>query len=213
MKARTEDPLNMIISGIGGQGNILLSRLIGRVLAVKGYHLTIGETFGAAQRGGSVFSSMRISSEKDYGPLIPEGRGHVILSLEPLETLRTLTVFGNPEVLTVTNMEPIYPVGVLSKRARYPELGAIRRAITNFSGKSWFLNATEVAVELQAPMTANIVMLGALTGIGAIPVTLEEVEEEVRKSFPREIAAVNIGAVKRGNDLVREQEVESGRER
>ena len=119
----TQDPQNLIVCGIGGQGNILLSRMIGRILTGKGYRVNIGETFGAAQRGGSVYSSMRVSKTRDFGPLVPEGSAHLILSLEPLETLRMLQLYGNPDVLTVTNVQPIYPVGVLSKRVKYPEPG------------------------------------------------------------------------------------------
>lgn len=62
------DPYNLIVCGVGGQGNILIARLIGRILAENGYHLAIGETFGAAQRGGSVFSSLRISKST---PMVP----------------------------------------------------------------------------------------------------------------------------------------------
>ena len=68
------DPLNLIICGVGGQGNILISRMIGRILSGKHYYVTIGETFGAAQRGGAVYSSMRISQKRYYGPLIPKAR-------------------------------------------------------------------------------------------------------------------------------------------
>jgi len=60
----------LIVCGVGGQGNILLSRMIGRILIGKGYLVNIGETFGAAQRGGSVFSSLRISKKRNYGPLV-----------------------------------------------------------------------------------------------------------------------------------------------
>jgi indolepyruvate ferredoxin oxidoreductase beta subunit len=116
------DPLNLIACGVGGQGNILISRMIGRVLTRNDYLVTIGETFGAAQRGGPVFSSLRISKKKYYGPLIPEGKAHVILGLEPLETPRILNTYGNPHVITVTNFHPIYPVGVLSKRLSYANL-------------------------------------------------------------------------------------------
>ena len=85
-----QDPLNVVISGVGGQGNLLLSRLIGRTLLNKGYFVAIGETLGVAQRGGAVMSNVRISEKISLGPLIPEGKAHIILSLEPLETLRML---------------------------------------------------------------------------------------------------------------------------
>ena len=94
MTAILKDPLNLVIAGVGGQGNILLSRLVGRALVKKGYFVSIGETFGAAQRGGAVMSNIRISKKMSLGPLIPEGKVHIILSLEPLETLRILIKFN-----------------------------------------------------------------------------------------------------------------------
>ena len=67
----SQEPYNLIVCGVGGQGNILIARLIGRILAGQGYCISIGETFGAAQRGGSVFSSLRLSRERYYGPSDP----------------------------------------------------------------------------------------------------------------------------------------------
>ena len=201
MSAR-KDPLNLVIGGVGGQGNILLSRMIGRILTRKGYLVNIGETFGAAQRGGAVFSSMRVSSRRNYGPLVPEGCAHLILSLEPLETLRLLTIFGNPEVKTVSNTEPIYPVGVLSKRLKYPDLEQLKRAVERLSGASWFVDATRLALGLDAPIVANIVMLGALAAVKEIPVSEEDVEEEIRESLPASKVGLNLEAMSAGIEAV-----------
>jgi len=196
------DPINLIICGIGGQGNILLSRIIGRILTRKGYKVNIGETFGAAQRGGAVYSSVRISKKNNYGPLVPEGHGHVILSLEPLEALRSLCTFGNPEVITLTNTAPIYPVGVLSKRLEYPNPEKTIETIRKLSKKSWFVNATEMAAELESPIAANMIMLGALIGSRTIPVTTEDAEEEVRRTFPTPKLDLNLEALHRGLEAI-----------
>ena len=192
------DPLNLIVCGIGGQGNILISRMIGRILTRKGYLLTIGETFGAAQRGGPVFSSLRISKRKYYGPLIPEGKAHVILSLEPMETLRTLHIYGNSQVITLTNFHPVYPVGVLSQRLVYPDLDAIKGAIQSLSMTSSFVNATEIAIELGAPIASNMVMLGALAGTEEVPLNEKDVEEEIRTTFPGSKVGLNLKALGMG---------------
>ncbi len=194
----TRDPQNLIVCGIGGQGNILLSRMIGRILTEKGYRVNIGETFGAAQRGGSVYSSMRVSKTRDFGPLVPEGTAHLILSLEPLETLRMLQIYGNPEILTVTNVQPIYPVGVLSKRVEYPKLDSLVQSIRDLSANTWVLNATQIAMELDAPIVANIVLLGALAASEALPISMEEMEEEIRRSFPDSKVELNLKALRAG---------------
>ena len=95
------DPLNLIVCGIGGQGSLLVSQIISRTLMKAGFFVTRGETFGAAQRGGAVLSTIRISRKQPYGPLVPEGRAHIVLGLEPLETLRTLKKYGNPRVMCI----------------------------------------------------------------------------------------------------------------
>jgi indolepyruvate ferredoxin oxidoreductase beta subunit len=192
------DPLNLIICGVGGQGNILISRLIGRMLSRKGYFVSVGETFGSAQRGGAVFSGLRISKEKYYGPLIPEGQGHIILSLEPLETLRILNTFGNADVITLTNSKSMYPIGVLSKRSVYPNLDKLKAAIQRLSRSSWFLNATDMAMDLGSAIMTNIVMLGALIGSNSIPLSIEEVEEEVKDTFPGPKSDLNLRALRKG---------------
>lgn len=194
----TSDPQNLIVCGIGGQGNILLSRMIGRILTKKGYRVNIGETFGAAQRGGPVYSSMRVSKTKDFGPLVPEGSAHLILSLEPLETLRMLQFYGNSDILTITNVQPIYPVGVLSKRVEYPDLNRLVRAIKELSANTWVLNATRIAVELEASIVGNIVLLGALAASEALPIGIEEMEDEIRYSFPRSKVDLNLKALRLG---------------
>ena len=194
----TNDPQNLIVCGIGGQGNILLSRMIGRILTGKGYRVNIGETFGAAQRGGSVYSSMRVSRNRDFGPLVPLGSGHLILSLEPLETLRMLPFYGNPDILTVTNIQPIYPVGVLSKRVEYPNLDRLLQAVKELSAGTWVLNATQIAMDFSAPIVANIVLLGALAASEALPISMEEVEAEIRASFPGAKVELNLKALRAG---------------
>jgi len=198
-KKRNEGKLlNLIICGVGGQGNILVSRLIGRVLSQKGYYITIGETFGAAQRGGAVFSSLRISHKAFYGPLIPKGRANVVLALEPLGSLRILNDYGNPEIMTLTNTQPVYPVGVLAGNSTYPDLPALTSAIEKLSRRSWFLNATKKAIELGAPIAANIIMLGALVGSRALPMDVQDAEEEIKNSFPPARVDLNLKALALG---------------
>ncbi len=192
------DPLNLVVCGTGGQGNILISRLIGRVLFRNGYFVSIGETFGAAQRGGAVHSSMRISKKRYYGPLIPEGKAHLILSLEPLETLRALAAYGNEDVLVVSNTEPIHPVGVLTGRTEYPDLDELTRTITELSKQAWFLNVFEMASTLGAPIVANIMLLGGLLGVDKMPLSVSDVEEEIRSTFPESKVELNLTALSLG---------------
>ena len=197
------DPLNLVISGVGGQGNLLLSRLIGRILLRKDYLVAVGETLGVAQRGGAVMSNMRISKKMLFGPLIPEGKSHIILSLEPLETLRMLVRYGNPKVVTITNFNPLFPVSVLSRKERYPDFGVLREAITQLSKSAWFVDATDMGLKLGTPIVANVIMLGALVGLNLLPVTETEIEEEIKSSFTSDRVELNIKALKMGIDAIK----------
>lgn len=197
-----EDPLNLVICGVGGQGNILLSRLIGRSLLSKGYFVAIGETLGVAQRGGAVMSNVRISEKIPFGPLIPEGKAHIILSLEPLETLRMLIRYGNQKVSTITNFNPLFPVSVLSRKDQYPDYDALKKAIIELSELAWFLDATDMGLKLGAPIVANVIMLGALVGLNLIPLTKEDIETEMMASFPRDRVELNFKALNMGINLV-----------
>jgi len=193
-----KDPLNVIVTGVGGQGNVLISQLMGRALVRAGYHVTIGETYGASQRGGAVMSHLRISRQAQYGPLIPHGQGDAILGLEPLETLRVLGQYGNPAVTVVTNSRPIYPQAVAVGAARYPSVDEIVRALEELSSRAWLINATEIALDLGASILANIVMVGALVGTDVLPLTAEELELELQESLPGDRLDLNLKAFRTG---------------
>jgi len=70
----SSDPFNLIITGVGGQGNVLASRVVGNMLMGQGLYVTIGETFGASQRGGSVMSHLRVSADSNFSPRFPKAR-------------------------------------------------------------------------------------------------------------------------------------------
>jgi len=201
-KTLMKDPLNLIITGVGGQGNVLISQLIGNALAYEGYLVTIGETYGASQRGGAVMSHMRISRETQCSPLIPEGRAHVILGMEPVETLRVLAGFGNPDVITIFNPRPVYVVGAGSGGVEYPDLDELIEAIKDLSATTWIVNATEEAQNMGRPILANVILIGGLIGSGVLPLDKESLEPVLKERFPSAFEA-NMVAFTRGMELVR----------
>lgn len=196
------EPFNLIVCGVGGQGNILISRLIGRTLTAQGYTVSIGETFGAAQRGGSVFSSLRISKKRLYGPLIPEGQANIILSLEPMEALRQMKYFGNSEVRVLSNTKIVQPADVLAGKVKSPEFDELETAIAKLSGKAWFVPATDIALDLGSAIVTNIIMLGALVGSETMPISLEQAKDEVRATVPDPKIKLNLEALNRGYNAI-----------
>ncbi|MBE9506099.1 MAG: indolepyruvate oxidoreductase subunit beta [Chloroflexi bacterium] len=196
--AITADPLNLVICGVGGQGNILLSGIVGGAYLKKGNYVTIGETFGAAQRGGAVFSSVRVSKKREYGPLMPDGHAHLILGLEPIETLRLVEKYGNPETVCISNIYPVIPASVSAAKETYPDIEDLKKAVTDMSAAVWFIDATSIALELNAPIAMNIVMAGALLGTKQLALDAEDIKAELRQSLPPDRLELNFEALSRG---------------
>jgi len=200
-KQLVKDPLNLIITGVGGQGNVMISLIIGNAFIRDGYFVTVGETYGASQRGGPVMSHMRISTETQYSPFIPDGCADIILGMEPVETLRMLGRYGNPNVVTIINPRPIYSIDVTGGYAEYPDLDNLVDTIKDLSAQTWIINATEEAQKMGSHMFANAILIGALVGSGVLPLDRKLVAPVLRETFPKEIEA-NLAAFNKGIKLV-----------
>jgi len=200
----SKDPFNVIIGGVGGQGNVLASQILGEMLVSQGYVITIGETYGASQRGGAVMSHLRISTKDQFSPLIPEGQCDLLVSLEPVETLRILDTYGNPRVMTLLNTRPIHPIDVISGDATYPEVSKVISKIKELSKRVWTLNATEIALEMGDPIFSNIVMLGALCAIDVLPIHGQGFETIIRDLLPSRLLEENLKAFDKGREVVQE---------
>jgi indolepyruvate ferredoxin oxidoreductase beta subunit len=198
----SKDPLNLIITGVGGQGNVLASQLIGRALVREDYYVTIGETYGATQRGGAVMSHLRISKESQYSPLIPEGQADVMVALEPVEALRVIGQYGNSTICAVVNSRPIYPTAVTVGDAVYPPLEKIQETIRELARRAWFVDATEIALSLGAPILTNVIMVGALAGTQLLPLAPQAFEETIRESFAGPSLSDNLQAFARGREFI-----------
>ena len=201
MKGLTKDPFNLIIAGVGGQGNLRLADIIGQALLNSGYIVAIGDTLGGAQRGGSVASQMRISSKMGYGPYIPEGQADIILGMEPIETLRVLTKYGSPATAVITSNRPISSVDLFGKRANYPVVDVIMNNIRELAGKVWIIDAVREALSLGKPIYANMILVGALVGTGLLPLPVKAIGEQLKLSSAVE-AEANMMAVGKGLAMV-----------
>ncbi len=199
-----KDPFNVIIGGVGGQGNVLASHILGQILVERGYVITIGETYGASQRGGAVMSHLRISARDQFSPLIPEGRCDLLVALEPVEALRILEPYGYPGVMTLVNTRPIFPMGVIAGDATYPEVSKVIAMIRELSSKVWVINATEIALEMGDPVFSNMAMLGALFATNTLPIDGQSFEAAIGELLPPHRLAENLKAFDKGAEAVRE---------
>ena len=179
-----KDPFNIVITGVGGQGNVMASRVLSNMLVRKGFKVTIGETFGMSQRGGSVMSHIRVSAASVWSPQIPKGAADLIVAIEPIEAIRVLAGYGNPSVKVLVNLRPIYPVGVITGEEEYPSAETIRATVTALAAEARFLAATEEAIRLGNPILGNIVMIGAVAGLGVLPIDRGLFERVIRDGMP-----------------------------
>ncbi len=196
------DPFNVIITGVGGQGNVMASRILGNMLSRKGLSVTIGETFGASQRGGSVMSHLRVSKESSWSPQIPRGQCHLVISLEPTEAMRVLAAYGNPDIKVLCNTRSIHAIGVISGEQQYPDLADLKSWVGELSAAAWFMDATEKAMELGHPILGNIMMIGAAAGIGALPLDREDFIAAISETLSADKLAVNLTAYDMGVGMV-----------
>lgn len=198
--------LNLIITGVGGQGNVLASQILGQAAVKKELCVTIGETFGLSQRGGAVMSHIRLSERGNYGPLIPPNMAHVIVGLEPLETLRTVSEYGNEETIFIANSRPIHPLNVIAGDVEYPDPEWIRDILEKAGQRLFWLNATDKALDLGGPIILNMIMLGALCALPFFPLTADDIRGVIQTVFPASKLPANVKALKLGGDVIRTYE-------
>jgi indolepyruvate ferredoxin oxidoreductase beta subunit len=201
-KLLTKDPTNIIITGVGGQGNVLASRVLAGMLVSTGYFVTIGETFGMSQRGGSVMSHLRISSKSALSPQIPQGSADIIIALEPVEALRVLVRYGNPAVAVLSNSRVVYPIGVITGDFTYPSLDEIESVLKKLTAHSWLIDATASAVELGNPVLGNIVLIGALANTAMLPFDRHSFEREITKDMSVDMRKLNLAAFDAGAKMI-----------
>jgi len=197
-----KDPYNIVVTGVGGQGNVVGSQLMGAVLVELGYKVTIGETYGATQRGGSVMSHVRLSKTRQMGPLIPPRAADLVIALEPSEAARVLGQFGNPGTVALVNTRPVYPVDVISGDRAYPEAERLLEKIGSMCKQVYFVDATKEALELGNPILANIVLIGAAAGAGLMPISEDHLARAVMDYMSPNLVEINRTAFRRGMRLV-----------
>ena len=198
--------LNVIITGVGGQGNVLASQILGNAAVSRGFHVSIGETFGLSQRGGAVMSHVRFFGGPRYSPLIPPNRADIVVGLEPLESLRIAHDYANASTLFIVNSRPIYPLNVIAGDAEYPETSWIKEVLEQCSDKLYWLEGTQIAIELGGPIMLNMVMLGALCAIEDFPIHAEDIKAVLKDIFAADKLEANYKAIERGQDLIKNHE-------
>ncbi len=176
---------NIMIVGVGGQGSLLASKLLGRILLTKGYDIKVSEVHGMSQRGGSVVTYVRFG-DKVYSPIIDKGEADFILSFELLEAAR-YTEYLRPEGKIITNTQTISPMPVITGAAQYPEhlVEKMEAAGVDITA----LDALSLAEQAGSSKAVNIVLLGKLSKF--FDFTEEEWMDAIEKSVPPKFLELN----------------------
>jgi len=197
--------VNVVIAGVGGQGNVVASEILATALARAGYRVSVGETFGASQRGGSVMSHVRAARDATPGPLIPKGLADVLLGFEPLETLRLLAEYGRETTRVVVNPRPVYPLAVQQGQATYPEPSDLLTKLAALAAEVLVVDATSFARQAGDVRAQNLAMVGGLVGTGWLPLDAATVERILTERFSDEMLRLNREAFRLGHDGVRQR--------
>lgn len=193
---------DIILSGVGGQGILSIAAIIGHAAVASGLFLKQAEVHGMSQRGGDVQSHLRLSSEPIASDLIPQGKADMIISVEPMESLRYLP-YLNASGWLVTNNKPFINI------PDYPEQDELMKHIRKVHN-SIVLDAEKLAGEAGSIKAANMVILGAASSF--LDISYEKLEKAIRAIFGKkggEIVAINLAALQAGRRVAEKQAHES----
>ena len=186
---------NVILAGVGGQGAVLASKLLARAAIGRGLPVKTAETIGMAQRGGSVFSHVRMG-EGVRSPLVGRGRADAIVAFEPAEAVRQLP-FLRPGGMVVTSDAPVIPASASTGGPAY-DLSAIMSYLRERVGEKNLVVVDAVAAEaaLDTARALNVVLLGAAARSGALgPVTVDDLVSAVRASVKPAFVDLDVRAL------------------
>ena len=178
---------NIVLTGVGGQGVITATNILGKAAVNAKTNVYVSEIHGMAQRGGSVVCTVRMGDVS--GPLLATGTADVILSTEPVEALRNIT-YANKKTKVITGINPVIPFTVAVGGEKYPELEEVFKEI-NSRAELYKIDALKIAKESGATITKNIVMLGALAATGILPFESDILLKTILDNVPAKYKDIN----------------------
>ncbi|MDO5452718.1 MAG: indolepyruvate oxidoreductase subunit beta [Acutalibacteraceae bacterium] len=186
---------NIVLCGIGGQGTVLASKLLAAAGMKKGYTVQSAETIGMAQRGGSVFSHLRMGAadEEVSSPMIALGTADILIGFEPGETVRLLP-YLKPDGQVITASRSVMPVTAALTGGSYDGADMLRYLEDNVRNLSVVDTETALA-ELGNPKVTNVLLLGYAAESGALGLTAEDLKEALKERLPEKLWDVNFKAL------------------
>jgi len=199
-KQKTEN-LRIFLTGVGGQGTLLASRVLGEAALAAGLNPLVSETHGMAQRGGIVVSTVVLGALQS--PIISMGEADIVLGFEALETFRALDRCHRG-TLVIANAAAIVPYPVAIGQAQYPEVAQMFELMAAQVGSLLAFDAGACAREAGSPLAVNMVLLGALAALGRLPFGAAEVLAVIRARTNPKFLESNLKAFKLGEAAARD---------
>jgi indolepyruvate ferredoxin oxidoreductase, beta subunit len=187
--------VRIFFTGVGGQGTLLATRMVGEAALEEGLAVTMSEIHGMAQRGGVVESSVVIGDA--FSPTIADGEADILMAFEPLEALRALPKC-HAGSLIVSSTVPVVPFTVAVGQSTYPELAALHDSIKESVADLVWLDAVELARNAGSERASNTVLVGVLAGTGRLPISKNSWEEALKKTLPVRLLKINGQAFEAG---------------
>ncbi len=196
---------NIMTSGVGGQGLMLVSNILGLTCAEFGLNIRTAETHGLAQRSGAIYTHIRIG-DRVLSPLIPYGEADVLMGMETIETLRYIE-FLKPNGTIILNNYLWYPVQSTFEKVKNPEISyisfdVILAQLKKITQDIHIINALELAKQAGNPLTSNVVLLGALTKLERFPVTKDQIKKVISNAVPKKALEANLVALQLGFEAI-----------
>lgn len=185
------DTTRVIIVAVGGQGNLLASRVLGEAAILAGIPIKMSEIHGMAQRGGVVESAIIFGDAQSS--IISDGEADVLIGFEPSETLRAIKKC-NTKTMVITNLSPLMPFTVNIGKGVYPDLGELQDLIRNKAGNLIAFNAASLARQAGNVMAVNMVLLGALLQTQTVPLTPHHIKEAIQTKTKKAFVETNLTA-------------------
>ncbi len=185
-------------TGVGGQGTLLATYLIGEAALEAGLPVMVSEIHGMAQRGGVVESTVVMGERKS--PIISDGEADILIAFEPSEAMRALRKC-NSDTLVISNIVPLIPFTVSSGKENYPDVEKLLNSIKNQVRKFIGFNALELARKAGSELSQNMVILGVLFKHGGLPIDPEIMRDLIKTKTKKAFRDVNLRAFELGFSL------------
>lgn len=201
MSKGEKDKFNLFLSGVGGQGLMLLSETIGRACSKSNKKIITGEQHGLSQRSGSIYVHLRIG-EDAHSPLIPPGESDLMVSLEAIEALRNIQYLSEGAPIISSGRLMHHPMEtsklVQDEKESYITLEEISEKLEEVTSNIYFIDSLGLAKEAGNVRTENVVLLGAMCTVPSFPLDREVLKEVVKETVPEKTIDVNLKAFELG---------------